>query len=307
MRSSARSRFFVLSVALAAWPLAVFGNECATPSGSVRVMRHEADVLAGRLSLYAKAPNKPDARAQAIHKLFEAAACPQLTQGEGSDRNVECTVPGAATDAIVVGVSQKYDSVGSAALLASLQEALAAAPRRHTFRWIAFSAHETKEERTKVVQKPKGATRVVDALDEAERALVRAMVHIGPVGFGPVWTHPANADDRLKCTLETAAKIAGVDLGAADNLVRDCDPAPGRLECEEAADWSGGNDWRPFRRTGIPVFGIHTGSERKLGGRIDGNRYVATYRMLAVFLALADEALAAPSAVQTGDAVGRAR
>jgi hypothetical protein len=276
------------------------GAECAPPSGSVRVLLHEADVIGGRLALYAKAAESPSERASALRKLFEAAGCPQISErGDGRDLNVECTVPGAGTGTIIVGVGQRYDSAGSPPLLSSLQEALAAAPRRHTFRWIAFSSHETKEERTKVVQKPKGATRVLDAMSDVERSLVHAMIHIGPIGFGPVRTHPAGADDRLKCAYQAAAQIAGVERGESDHLVRDCSTGTGRMECEEAANWSGGNDWLPFQRGRIPVFGIHTGAERKVGGRLEGDRYFATYRMLAIFLALADDALAPGAAADS--------
>jgi len=276
-----------------------FGAECAPPSGSVRAILHDADVIAGRLALYAKAAESPTERVAALRTLFEAAACPQITErGDGKDRNVERTVPGAGTDTIIIGVSQHYDSVASPELPQSLQEAPAAASRRHTFRWIAFSSHETKEERTKVVQKPRGATRVLEAMSDGERHLVRAMVHIGPIGFGPVWTHPASADDRLKCAFEAAAQIAGVERGESDPLVRDCTTGTGWIECEESANWAGGNDWVPFRRCRVPVFGIHTGAARKIGGRIEGDRYFATYRMLAIFLALADEALAPGAAAK---------
>ena len=40
------------------------------------------------------------------------------------------------------------------------------------------------------------------------------------------------------------------------------------------------------------MFGVHSGSETKGGGKLDGKLYVRSYRALAVFLALADDALA---------------
>jgi hypothetical protein len=289
-------RAILLSCTVAALALSRAGlaAECAPPSGSVRLMLHDPDVIGARLAVYAKAGCPPSARAAALQKLFEAAACPRIERrGEGGEHvNVECTVPGSGADTIVVGIGQKYDGAGSPPLLASLQEALAAAPRRHTFRWIGFSTHETKAERTKLVQKPKGASRALDGLSDADRGLVRAMVHIGPVGFGPVWTHPPSADDSLRCAFENALRISGLERGTSDNLERECTPNPGSLGCEEAANWAGGNDWLPFRRAGIPVFGIHSGTQLRVGGKLDGRSYFASYRMLAVFLALADEALA---------------
>jgi hypothetical protein len=258
-------------------------------------MLHDGDVIAGRLSLYAKATT-PEEQAVALRKLFEASACPHVDEiGSGRDRSIECVLPGAGDETIVVGVGQKYDSPGSPALLSSLQEALAAAPRRHTFRFVAFSTHESKDEdRTTLKQTPKGAKRLVDALSDHERALVQTMVHLGPIGFGPVWTHPPGVDERLECAFESALRISGAPRGAADHLVRECSGAGSGsfLGCEESARWAGGNDWQPFRRAGIPVFGIHSGGERRVGGRLQGDLYFSTYRMLAIFLALADEALA---------------
>ena len=101
----------VVAIAIAQPMLAA---ECAPPSGSVRVMLHDPDVIGARLKTYAKAADSARGRAGAMRQLFEASACPQLTErGDGSDRNVECTVPGASPDTIFVGVGQTYSRNGS--------------------------------------------------------------------------------------------------------------------------------------------------------------------------------------------------
>ena len=273
--------------------------ECPPPTGSVRAMFHEPDVIANRLAFY-DARDREATRAGALRSLFEAAGCPQIAElGDGARRNVLCTVPGGGAGAIVVGVSQTFDSPGSAALLSSLAESLAVAQRNHTFHWVAFSAHETWADKSQRAQKPKGASRWLEALTPAERANVRAMIHLGPMGFGPVWVHPPGADDRLRCPLEHAARAARLPLGSPDQLRRECGGGPGVVECEYNAHWQGGNDWQPFRRIEMPVFGIHTGNQRKLGGAQGGDAYFASYRMLIVFLALADQELARQSTAST--------
>jgi hypothetical protein len=204
---------------------------------------------------------------------------------------------------IVVGVNTKYDSESSAALLPSLAEALAASPRAHTFRWVAFAPHESRtKDRTQGTANPKGAKRLVGALSDAERERVAAMIHIGPMGYGDLAQHPSGADSRLDCALKSAAGAAGLAFVGNRRLEGVCrgkrkdgsDVIPAG-ECPEEPLSSGANDWQPFRGAGIPVFGIHSGSDDNIGGKLDGARYVQSYRALAIFLALADEALAPPA------------
>ena len=129
-----------MAFAAAASPTLGSANECPAASGSVRVMVHATNLITGRLKLAVKAGRSPDRQASALRKLFEAAGCPQISElGKGRKRDVMCTVPGSSDRIIVVGVNHRYDSAASAALLPSLAEALAAAPRRHTYRWVGHS------------------------------------------------------------------------------------------------------------------------------------------------------------------------
>jgi hypothetical protein len=280
---------------------------CAAPTGGGRLMLHESDVLAARLAHMTKAPDSPEGRVAALRQLFEAAGCPQIVEpSEGKRHNLECFVRGESDDVIIVGANQFYDSIGSVALLPSLAEAMAAAPRKHSFRYVAFSAHETVTDRVNRVQKPKGAMRLIDALSDAERGRVRVMLHVGPVGFGALGSHPDQAGERLACTFAHAANTAGLEIEPNGGLGSDCvesgagpqSTSRGFMGCRPETDWTGGHEWEPFRRVGIPVFGIHSAAEAKFGGKLDAALYVKSYRMLAIMLALADDALAAPLPVQ---------
>ena len=307
MRRSVPARLLVAATAV--WSTLGSAGECPPVAGSVRVMMHEPSLITSRVKLAAQAGRSPDQQATALRKLFEAAGCPQITElGEGRKRDVMCSVPGTSDRIVVVGVNYRYDSVASAALLPSLAEALAAVPRHHTYRWVGFSPHEAREDRSKATPKPKGAMRLLDGMSDEERARVDVMVHIGPMGYGPFTVHPAQADQRLKCALESAAQAGGIEL-VAERIVAGGCPETGDLFSGQlpeggcrGPDWSGGNDWLPFRRAGIPVFGVHSGSETKGGGKLDGRLYVRSYRALAVFLALSDEALAGAPPAANGAA-----
>jgi hypothetical protein len=266
-------------------------------------MLHEPDVLAGRLTRLGDAPDTPEGRVAALRELFAAAGCTQVGElGDGDRRNVECIVPGRRPDTIVVGVNQFYDSLGSVALLPSLAEALAAAPREHTYRWVAFSSHETVADRVNRVQKPKGATRLLASLGEEAR--VRAMIHVGPIGFGAYATHPDVTDPRLACAMADAAEAVDVELTLPERPASDClqsgtgPQSTGRayVGCRPKTNWTGAADWQPFRRAGIPLLGLHSRAPMdRDGGKIEPASYLRGYRLLAVFLALADEALAPPA------------
>jgi hypothetical protein len=291
-----------VSAAALALPQAALAQTCPAP-GSVRLMLHEPEVLAARLARLGQAPDSPDGRAGAVRLLFEAAGCPQVAEGSGERRNVECLVPGESRDVIVVGTSQSWDSLGSLALLPSLAESLMAASRRHSFRFVAFSPHEGISERVNRVQKPKGAQRLLDELSPDERARVGAMVHVGPLGFGLVSSHPDRADSRLACAFADAAKAAKLEVAPASAPGEECvQSGSGPLSasrsyvgCRPGTDWTGGKEWEPFLRRRIAVFGIHSTPGAKLAGQLDSALYLKSYRLLAIFLALADDALAAPA------------
>jgi len=300
-----------LAVCIARAASAGAAPECAIPARSVCVMLHDPELLAERLSDLVQAPDKSGGRADAMRTLFAAAGRAQISElGDERGRNVECTVPGTSGGVIVVGTSQEFDSLGTLAMLPSLAEALAAAPRSHTFRFVAFSAHDSVRSGERE-QQPKGAMRLLDALSAADRAKVDVMIHIGPLGFGPIREHPAGADARLRCSLGHAARSAGIELGAPQPSESECkvkrSAGPGSrlsgsgqtalmIACPETNLSQGAIDWQPFRRAGIPIFGVHSSDPLRSSAKLDTALYLQSYRALAIFLALADEVLAARAA-----------
>jgi hypothetical protein len=279
---------------------AALADDCPPPADSVRLMMQDPAVLDGRLAFLAKTGDGADGRIAALRKLFEAAGCPQLAEGsEVGAHNLECDVPGSASGAgtIVVGTSQAYDSVATLALLPSLMEALAAAPRKHTFRWAAFSAHKEK--------RPKGAMRFLDAVPHDT---LHAMVHLGPLGFGPLRIHVGRPNEALGCLLSAAARRAGtrIDSSARDFAMcrqrRGMNPvSAGRSDGQFEFDCSPhiqdrvGNDWRPFQAAGVRTFGMSSSDATRPVLPLDPEQYVRSERAVAMFLALADDALAAPA------------
>jgi hypothetical protein len=296
-----------LACAVVAAANASAAPECAPPSSSVRVMLHDPEVLAGRLRLLANAEGR-EPRVAALRTLFTAAGCTQISElGDGRGRNVECTTPGTGEGVIVVGTSQEFDSLGTLALLPSLAEALAAAPRKHTIRWVAFSAHVVTKDGIRE-PRPKGAMRLVNSFTADERARLDAMIHLGPLGFGPLREHPDGVEATLRCALEAGARSAGMEIGARRSRDADCrvkrDAGPGSrlpalqrsagyamIDCSEADRWLGGHDWHPFRRAKVPIFGIHSGDSGRASSALDTDLYLRSYRAIAIFLALSDDAL----------------
>jgi len=284
-------------------------------------MLHDPELLAERLSYLAQAPETSGGRADAMRTLFAAAGCAQINElGDERGRNVECTLPGSDGGVIVVGTSQVFDSLGTLAMLPSLAEALAAAPRSHAFRFVAFSAHDSVRNGERE-QRPKGATRFLDALSAADRAKVDVMVHIGPLGFGPIREHPAGADARLRCSLGRAARSAGIELGDPQPSESECEVKrfagpgsrlPGRdqiasmIACPKTNLSQGAIDWQPFRRAGIPIFGVHSSDPLRSSEKLETALYLQSYRALAIFLALSDEVLAARAAPAEAPPTGAA-
>ncbi len=110
------------------------------------------DVIEKRVGAYTA---KNATRQPAVRRLFEEAGCGAEKLTEQSVKglkptNLICNMPGAMPSTIVVGahfdLEEKGDGVvdnwTGAALLPSLYEGLAGVPRRHTFRFVAFSAEE---------------------------------------------------------------------------------------------------------------------------------------------------------------------
>lgn len=120
--------------------------------------------------------------------------------------------------------------------------------------------------------------------------------------------HPDNADAELTCDLQAAARAIGQRIALPSGSPADWEDAPikgwtfdrfGRPYLVEGrpapSPLQGANYWVTFRRAGARALGVH-GGDPSAPVRFDARAYYAHYRLLAVFLALADEPLAAESA-----------
>jgi len=110
------------------------------------------DIIEKRLRAYA---SKNDEREPAVREIFEEAGCAgeklteQAVKGLKAP-NLICTLPGAMEAAIVVGAHFDLEEAGDGvvdnwsgtSLLPSLYQGIAGLPRRHTFRFVAFSGEE---------------------------------------------------------------------------------------------------------------------------------------------------------------------
>ncbi len=193
--------------------------------------------------------------------------------------NLSCSLPGASESQIVVGAH--FDKVdpghgvadnwSGSVLLPTLYEDLSSAPRRHTFRFVAFSAEERGE---------LGSRAFVRALDATRRDAIVAMVNLDTLGLNPTRFELREADPTLACLLTRTAELSGEEIAVRDN---------GRADS---------SDHEPFRDAGIPTIRLHSlsrASERVIHSRadrleaIDQQAYYASYRLIAAYLAVLDQ------------------
>ena len=110
------------------------------------------DVVRARLE---SSSRKNSEREATIHRLFVEAGCAEAAMSTVAVPHLKeadevCTMKGAIEQQIVVGAhfdmvekgSGVVDNWSGASLLASLYQGLAAAPRKHTFVFVAFAGEE---------------------------------------------------------------------------------------------------------------------------------------------------------------------
>jgi Zn-dependent M28 family amino/carboxypeptidase len=156
--------------------------------------------------------------------------------------------------------------------LPSLYQGLGGAPRRHAFRFVAFSG----EEKGLV-----GSKAYVRQLLTAHES-VSAMVNMDTLGLAETEVWVSHADPRLVQLLELAANtfklpVSGVNV---DNL--------------------GSTDSEPFREKKIPAITIHSVTSETWSilhspkDRIEAvhrDEYYRTYRLVLAYLAVLDRKL----------------
>ncbi len=224
-------------------------------------------------------------RFRRLRTLFRDAGCgDQLAESpvkHAKQPNLVCTLPGAGDDEILIGAhfdsapsgTGVVDNWSGASLLPTLYQSLNSQPRKHTFRFVAF----TDEEKGLT-----GSKAYVKALDRAAKARIRAMLNIDSIGTGPLNVSLSESDKNLAGILRRAAISQKSDIRAVNT------------------DQVGLSDHVPFRDARIPVVSVHSltnetfpilHTPKDTFDAVDHGNYYLTYRILAIYLAFLDELL----------------
>ena len=239
-------------------------------------------VVGERLDAYVK---KNKLREPAVHQLFEDAGCKGDNLAEQPVKhqnapNLVCTLSGTNGHSIVVGAHfdlvERGDGVvdnwTGAALLSSLYEGMAQQVRRHTFRFVAFTAEE---------QGMLGSQAYVKQI-QAAREPVSAMVNMDTLGLGETEVWISHADPRLVRLFDVALKTVGLKATGMD------------------VERIGSTDSESFRERKIPAITIHSLTQQTLRvlhssddriEKVNRDAYYRSYRTILFYLAVLDAKL----------------
>jgi hypothetical protein len=240
------------------------------------------DIVEKRLGAYV---SKNDKREPAIRRIFEDAGCGGEKLAEQPVRglkapNLICVLPGATEVAIVVGAHFDLEEAGDgvvdnwsgASLLPSLYQGIAGVPRRHTFRFVAFSGEEKGMLGSKAFVRELGKT----------HEQVIAMVNMDTLGLAEteVWVH--GSDSTLVRLMDLAAATVNLPVSGMN------------------VDQVGTTDSESFREKKIPAITIHSLTSATLPilhsakdriGAVHKDEYYRTYRLVLAYLAVLDQKL----------------
>jgi len=194
--------------------------------------------------------------------------------------NLICTLESATERTIVVGAhfdlvengDGVVDNWTGASLLPSLYQGMAGVPRRHTFRFVAFSG----EEKGLV-----GSRAYVKQLGKTHEA-VSAMVNMDTLGLGETEVRTSHADPRLVRLMDVAAAATNLPVSSVN------------------VDGLGSTDSESFREKKTASITIHSltlETLRILHSRYDrienvhADAYYRTYRLVLAYLAVLDRDL----------------
>jgi hypothetical protein len=240
------------------------------------------EIVEKRLGAYA---TKNDKREPTMHQLFEDAGCPgerlteQAVKGLKAP-NLICSLPGATESIVVVGAHFDLVEVGDgvvdnrsgASLLPSLYEGIAGVPRRHTFRFVAFSGEE---------KGLAGSKAYVQQLGKTHEQVI-AMVNMDTLGLAEseVWVN--RADPKLVQLMDVTAVALKLPVSGVN------------------VEQVGSTDSQPFREKQIPAITIHSLTQQTLPilhsskDRIEAvhkDEYYRTYQLVLGYLAVLDQKL----------------
>ncbi len=236
---------------------------------------------------------KNDEREATLRQMFVQSGCKDDKLSEQTVRsklppNVICVLPGATDEVILVGAHTDHVEVGdgvvdnwsAASLLPSLYYSLSAAPRRHTFVFVGFSA----EEKGLV-----GSDFYAGKLSPERRAKIEAMVNMDTLGLGPTEVWATHADTALLNALAGVANTMKLPVSVMN------------------VDEVGSSDSESFAKYKIPRITIHSvtqqtwpilHSTRDKLGEIKMDDYYASYRLMAGYLVFLDTDLGQPATPQ---------
>jgi hypothetical protein len=254
----------------------------AAISQTIQFSAVSQDIVEKRLGAYA---SKNDKREPAVRKIFEDAGCGEEKLTEQPVKglkapNLICTLPGVTGVVIVVGAhfdlveagDGVIDNWSGASLLPSLYQGIASVPRRHTFRFVAFSG----EERGLV-----GSKAYVRELGKTHEQVI-AMVNMDTLGLAETEVWASHADPKLLQLMDIVATSLKLPVSGVN------------------AERVGSTDSEPFREKKIPAITIHSLTQQTLNvlhspkDRIEAvhmDEYYRTYRLVLGYLALLDQKL----------------
>jgi hypothetical protein len=240
------------------------------------------DLIDKRLSAYV---SKNDQREPAIRQMFGDAGCSGEAVTEQTVKglkapNLICSLPGASDLVIVVGAHFDLVEAGDgvvdnwtgASLLPSLYQGMAGVPRRHTFRFIAFSG----EERGLV-----GSRAYVQEIARIHESVV-AMVNMDTLGLAETEIWVSHADPRLVQLMQLAASVVKLPVLGMN------------------VDQVGSTDSESFRDKKIPAITVHSLTQETLPilhssrdriSAVHKDEYYRTYQLVLAYLAVLDQKL----------------
>lgn len=235
-------------------------------------------------------PTTDAARLDRLRTIFVKDDCePELRPVGDKGQNLVCTLPGDASDVVVIGAHYDHPGKGEgaienwsgAAMLPLLYHAMQATKRHSTYVFAAFDGK-------------KGAQAFFKKLSDDERAHVKVMLDLSDLGLSGTrsCSFPDNSvrftqDLGLEQVLLAVARTQGVR------------GMPQRESCYEMIKI---DDTDAFRKAGVPVLIIHSithekhslpGSEQDTAAAIDAASYYGSYQLLATYLCLIDANLRA--------------
>ena len=224
-------------------------------------------------------------REQMLRELFEKDGCGGRLQEQDVKHsqapNLICTLPGQSDSTIIVGGHFDFVNAGrgvidnwsGSSLLPSFFLSLKTVPRRHTFRFIAF----TDEEKGLV-----GSRFYTRSMTKAEIANTSAMVNLDSVGTNPTKLELDRGDRRLANALASVAQTFKLPLSVVN------------------VHSVGFSDSDSFQDRKIPTINIHSitnetfpllHTQRDMMDAIKFNDYYDTYRLVTAYLAYLDQIL----------------